>query len=123
MEKQQAQVHKNRGGQSLEDGNHRGLFADVLQLLQPELRSDGEGDEAQGNITDESQLIHKLIGGQTQMGNAQSTQAQRPDQQARHQIAGDVRQVEPGGQAGQKQPSKHSQTNGEQVFHIECLFS
>ena len=91
----------------------------MLQLLQPELIADGESDEAQGYIADEAQLFNKVKGGQAQIGDAQGTQAQRPNQYARDQIAGYVRQIEFGGQPGEKQSGKHGQTDGKQIFHKE----
>ena len=57
------------------------------------------------------------------MGDSQGTQTQRSDQQTGHQIAGDIGQIVTGSQTGQKKAGKHSQTDGKQVFHIECLFS
>ena len=119
MQNQKSHVHKDGGGQCLKNGNDGGLAADVLQLLQPEFIADGEGDEAQGNITDEPQLFHEVKARQAQVGDAQGAQAQRPNQHAGNQIAGHVRQVEFGGQTGQKQSCEHGKTDGKQVFHKE----
>ena len=54
MEQQKNHIHQKGGGESLDDGNDRGLLAGVLQSGQPELVADGESNEAQGNVTNEA---------------------------------------------------------------------
>ena len=111
VQSQQTQVNKKRCRQRLENGDYRGLFADLPQRRKPKFAANGESDKAQRRITDQAHLLHKSKGRKTQVGNSQSAQAQGPDQHTRHQIAGHVRQAEPLGHPGQKQARKHGNAN------------
>ena len=117
VQQEQAQIHKHRGGEGLENGNDGSLAANVLQLGQPELVADGEGDEAQSHVADQPHFLHELKGAEAQAGNPKSAQHQRPHQKPRDQIAGDVGQIKAFGQTGKQQSRQHGKTNGKEIFH------
>ena len=85
--------------------------------------ADGEGDETQSRIRQQTHGFHHFKGFKTQTGHLQPAQKQGTDQKSSHQIAGDVRQIPPRSQSGQKQTGKHGTSDCQQKFHKKGLFS
>ena len=106
-------IYKQGGDQGLEDCYDGGLPADLPQGRHPELTANGEGDEAQGHIVEQTQLFHSLKRIQTQAGNTQAAQAQGTDQKTRYQIAGNVGQIQLHRQTGDQQAHDHSRADGQ----------
>ena len=103
VQAQQHCIYQQAGSQGLEHGDDSGLTADMLQGGQAEFVTDGECDEAQGHIGNETHFFHEFKGVEAQAGNTQLAQNQGTNQNARNEVTGDVRQVEFHKQTRQKQ--------------------
>ena len=121
MEEQQGEIHAAGGDHGLEDADHQGLLAGLPQLREAKFVADGEGDEAQGHIGDETQTVQLLIAGKAEAGHAQRAHKAGPDQQARDQIRRHIRQMPAGHHAGHHKSGKHGDGQGQKFGHTMSL--
>ena len=122
MQDDQGDVHEHRGDDRLQNADGDGFRTGGLQLAQAELVADGEGNEAQRGLGDDLQTLH-LFGG-VKAGNPQRADEEGAQQQTRHQIGGDGRQLDQLGHTGEHQSAhqrdgKRNQGN----FHDNYLDS
>ena len=93
VEDHQGAVHQKCGSQGLEDTDHHGGPAGMLQAGEAEFAADGEGDKAQGGGVDHGDCLHALGGDKSQSLNTQSSQTIGADDQASDQVGGDIGEI------------------------------
>ena len=113
MQADKGSIHKQSGGQGLNDGDDGSLTAGLAQSADPELAADGESDEAQGDITHKTHASNKIMGVEAQARDIQPAQHKRTNQHTCHQVTGDIGQVQLGGQPGTQKAHDHGHANGQ----------
>ena len=119
VECHQSGVHHGGGDHRLGNTHNDDPVAHTAQLLQPELIPDGKGDKAQGRLGDDIEPGHLLGGVEAQAGNAQSPQAERPQQKSGHQISGDGGQAQLFGGPGHEKSAHQSHRQADKNLRHE----
>ena len=106
MEADESGIHEDGGNDGLKNGDDHRLPAHLFQSLYTELVTHGKGDEAEGNLREQIVVLHPVEGGKAQLIDPQRTEAEGADEDTRHQIGGNGREIEFFGQAGEHQARK-----------------
>ena len=113
----QGDIHKDCGGYSLQDTDDDRLPSGLFQCGKAELMSDGESDEAQGDVGDHGQGIHLICRIESDSGQAQAAQHAGPDEDAGDQVGSYVRQMELNKKPGHQQTGKKGDCNQQKGLH------
>ena len=103
MHRNQHHVHEDRRDHRLEDRDHDRLLAGLAQILQPEFVAHRERDKAERGVAENVVFSHIVHGDKANARQTQPPEAERPDQDPRHQIRGHGRQVPDFRQTGHEQ--------------------
>ena len=109
----EGKIHAHGGGQSLKNADHKGLLADLAQILQAELTADGKGDKAERQLGDHAETLDLSHGGKAEAGNAERTEAKGSDQNAGDEVGGHGGQLDRLKQTGHQKPCQQGNRNGQ----------
>ena len=99
-------IDQNRRNERLYHADDKRLTSGLFQLRETKLVSDGKGDKAHGNIGHDPQLFHFLITAEAETGNADPSQHERTDQNARDQKRRHIGQMPAGEQPRHQKTGK-----------------
>ena len=118
VQRDQGDIHHDGRDHRLQDADDDRALAHGLQLLEAELIAHRERDKAQRRLADDLERLHLRKGVEAQTLHLQRAHAERAQQQSRHQIRSNRRQMNQPGQSGEHESAHHGDGQADQKkFH------